>query len=170
MCTVEGEDICNAIETVLRNLKENGKISSSACIRQQQKEAIINIIQSKDTLALLPTGFGKSWIYMLLPLIVQELRKIGFCDIFPSQPVIPVIQPLNAIMQDQVQEARNLGLSAVILNEADSELVISGYYSIVFGSPEVWLENKHNRSLLLTKNFYMNCLVIVVDEVHKVSW
>ena len=53
--------------------------------------------REKDCLCVLPTGYGKSLIYQLLPFVFDELQSEGKC----SSCVI-VVSPLNAIMEDQM--------------------------------------------------------------------
>ena len=53
--------------------------------------------REKDCLCVLPTVYGKSLIYKLLPFVFDELQSEGKC----SSCVI-VVSPLNAIMEDQI--------------------------------------------------------------------
>ena len=53
--------------------------------------------RQKDCLCVLPTRYGKSLIYQLLPFVFDELQSEGKC----SSCVI-VVSPLNAIMEDQI--------------------------------------------------------------------
>ena len=53
--------------------------------------------REKDCLCVLPTGYGKSLIYQLVPFVFDELQSEGKC----SSCVIDV-SPLNAIMEDQI--------------------------------------------------------------------
>ena len=66
--------------------------------RSPQKEIIESILAGKDTLALLPTGAGKSLCYQVPALCIQ-----GVCV---------VISPLIALMQDQVQRLKSLDIQA----------------------------------------------------------
>ncbi len=61
-------------------------------------------------MALLLTGFGKSWIYQLLPIVIEKLGRPKF-----SKAIIVIVSPLVALMDDQVKEAAKLGLCAAQL-------------------------------------------------------
>ena len=53
-------------------------------LKSEQKEIIQNVLERKDSMAVLPTGFGKSMCYVLPPLI---LDKVIFCLRCRSYPV-----------------------------------------------------------------------------------
>ena len=67
--------------------------------RPLQKEIIKAVLDQKDTLALLPTGGGKSYCYQI-PALMQE----GFALI---------ISPLIALMEDQVNNLKEKGIRAL---------------------------------------------------------
>ena len=67
-------------------------------LRTEQIMALSTVAsREKDCLRILPTGYGKSLIYQLLPFVFDELQSEGKC----SSCVI-VVSPLNAIMEDQI--------------------------------------------------------------------
>ena len=66
--------------------------------RPGQEEVIEHVLAGHDTLALLPTGAGKSLCYQL-----PTLHQGGLCL---------VISPLIALMLDQVDRARSIGIKA----------------------------------------------------------
>jgi len=140
------------IESVL---KEFWNYSS---FRDQQREIIDSIISSKDTLALLPTGGGKSLCYQL-PAILSEGITI-------------VISPLLALMKEQVQDLLNRGIPAsYISSEFEDDQLDTIYenlrnniYKILYISPErllnkIFLENISNIEISF----------IAVDEAHCIS-
>ena len=98
--------------------------------RPLQEEIIDSVMLSRDTLALLPTGGGKSYCYQI-PALMRE----GFAL---------VISPLIALMEDQVTNLQNKGIKAMYF-ESDSQGLrlsqqidnaINGNFKVVYVSPE----------------------------------
>ena len=77
-------------------------------LKKEQEEALFNFVCKRDVFVNLPTGFGKSLIYQMAPMVMKEL---GLC----INPIIIVISPLVSLMQDQVNQLEKQGLSAVSL-------------------------------------------------------
>ncbi len=126
--------------------------------RTLQQEIIQSIIDGNDTLALLPTGGGKSICYQV-PAMAME----GLCI---------VVTPLIALMQDQVQALTAKDIPALMLNstmtykQVDNvlKLAINGTYKFLYVSPER-LETKHFLEYLPA----MQLSLIAVDEAHCIS-
>ena len=72
--------------------------------RSLQKDIIENVLAGNDTLAILPTGGGKSLCYQIPALIFDGLTV--------------VVSPLISLMQDQVSGLNALGVNAVFLNSS----------------------------------------------------
>lgn len=126
--------------------------------RDSQEEIINSVINRKDTLALLPTGGGKSLCYQLPALLLE-----GTCL---------VISPLLALMKDQVYQLKNSGIEAEYLSseldEFDAEVIFNrckdGLTKILYVSPErltnrVFLQNLEEIQISF----------IAVDEAHCIS-
>jgi ATP-dependent DNA helicase RecQ len=126
--------------------------------RPLQEDIIQSILNQKDTLALLPTGGGKS-ICFQVPALAQE----GICI---------VVSPLIALMKDQVENltTRNIpalylftGMNRQAINET-LQKATSGSYKFLYCSPERLLSAQFLEYLPA-----MPVSFIAVDEAHCVS-
>ncbi len=126
--------------------------------RPLQKDIIMSVLADRDTLALLPTGGGKSVCYQV-PAMVRE----GMCL---------VISPLIALMQDQVKRLTDIGIPAVSLHsgmnhkmvKATLEMARAGEYKLLYVSPErlqTYLFNDFLPTLDLN--------LVAIDEAHCIS-
>ena len=126
--------------------------------RPLQDEIIHSVLNGQDTLALMPTGGGKSLCFQL-PALAME----GICI---------VISPLIALMKDQVENLKEKGISAVAIyagmgkREIDILLdnCIYGNIKFLYLSPERLLSD-----LVRVRISYMNVNLFAVDEAHCVS-
>jgi ATP-dependent DNA helicase RecQ len=123
------------------------------------QENIINaVLDREDTLALLPTGGGKSLCFQ-----IPALLKEGICI---------VISPLVALMKNQVQRLNDKGIKAIALtsgtsrNQLDTMLdnCIYGNYKFLYLSPE-----RLQQELVQDRIRQMNVNLIAVDEAHCIS-
>lgn len=125
--------------------------------RPQQKEIIETILEGTDTLALMPTGAGKS-ICFQLPALLKEGTTL-------------VISPLISLMEDQVQSLKSNGISAQFYNSTMSteeksllkEDLCANLLKLLYVAPET-LFNEHEDFL---HSFPFE--LIVIDEAHCVS-
>ncbi|HEY1038518.1 MAG TPA: ATP-dependent DNA helicase RecQ [Bacteroidia bacterium] len=126
--------------------------------RPGQEDIINSVLNGHDTLALLPTGGGKSICFQ-----VPALAKDGLCL---------VISPLIALMNDQVANLKSKGIKAMAITSAMNwhEIriafgnCINGNYKFLYISPErlqteVFLKNLQD----------LNISMIAVDEAHCIS-
>jgi len=126
--------------------------------RLKQEEVIEQVLQKKDTLAILPTGGGKSICYQI-PTLMQE----GICL---------VISPLIALMNDQIRHLQSKGIKSVSItsgmhySEIDTALTncIYGGVKFLYLSPE----RLHN-NLVQSRIKEMNINLIAIDEAHCIS-
>ena len=126
--------------------------------RPLQQEIIASVLEGKDSLALLPTGGGKS-ICFQVPALVKE----GICI---------VVSPLIALMKDQVENLKSRGIEAIAIyagmgkREIDILLdnCIYGKIKFLYLSPERLLSE-----LVRVRISYMNVNLIAVDEAHCIS-
>src|SRR5688500_16034956 len=126
--------------------------------RALQQEIILSVLAGKDTLALLPTGGGKSICFQ-----VPALAKEGLCL---------VVSPLIALMKDQVENLKKKDIPALSIYSGMSFWEVKkalqnaayGNYKFLYVSPE-----RLESSLFLEylPGFTVN--LIAVDEAHCVS-
>ena len=77
-------------------------------LKEKQYEALKAVVlKNRDVLAVLPTSYGKSLIYQLLPLVLDFFAANG--SPLRKSTVI-VISPLNALMRDQIVKLKESGL------------------------------------------------------------
>ena len=139
-------------------------------LRPAQEPVISNVLAGNDTLAIMPTGGGKSMCYQLPSLILPGLTV--------------VISPLIALMHDQVQSLTKNGITAAYINSSQSteeqdqvwnclkDIKQKGHtrgegdLKMIYTSPE---------RLLANDKYFLNYLtglpisLIAIDEAHCVS-
>jgi ATP-dependent DNA helicase RecQ len=126
--------------------------------RSGQESIIESVLAGKDTLALLPTGGGKSICYQ-----IPALAKPGLCI---------VVSPLIALMRDQVDNLNSRGIKALAINSAMNKREIDvaldncvyGNYKFLYLSPE-----RLETPIFKARVPKMNVNLIAVDEAHCIS-
>ena len=126
--------------------------------RTPQEEIVLSVIRGKDTLALLPTGGGKSLCYQLPALVLE-----GVCL---------VVSPLLALIKDQVTQLKSIGVEAEYLSseldENEQEEIYAraaeGITKLLYVSPE-----RLSNSMFLQKITNIHISFIAVDEAHCIS-
>ncbi len=126
--------------------------------RPHQREVIENILARRDTLAIMPTGGGKSLCYQIPALLFEGLTV--------------VVSPLIALMKDQVEQLRAAGVPALFLNStlapetyaANMEHIRRGEVKLLYVAPET----------LLTPRIFslldaLKVDLITIDEAHCIS-
>ncbi|MBS1759600.1 MAG: RecQ family ATP-dependent DNA helicase [Bacteroidetes bacterium] len=126
--------------------------------RQMQEDVILSVLKGNDTLALMPTGGGKSLCYQV-PAMMME----GLCL---------VISPLIALMKDQVEHLRRKNITAYAIYSGMSRKEVINVFQIASESNCKFLYLSPER--LETPLFQeylpgLNVTLIAVDEAHCVS-
>lgn len=129
-----------------------------SAFRPLQEEIIRSVLNGHDTLALLPTGGGKSLCYQV-PAMVTD----GICI---------VVTPLVALMKDQVQGLKNKEIKAVAiyygLSSREIDVAIDncvyGDYKFLYLSPE-----RLTTDIIRSRISKMKVSLLAVDEAHCIS-
>jgi ATP-dependent DNA helicase RecQ len=127
--------------------------------RPLQEDIILSVLSGKDTLALLPTGGGKSICFQVPGLALQD----GFTL---------VISPLIALMHDQVMNLQKRGISAAAITstmhkiemEKTIDAAIDGQYRFLYVSPE-----RLETSSFIDVLPQLKISLLAVDEAHCIS-
>ena len=141
-----------AIEAVLKRLKV------TIALKSEQQIALKAFIKKRDVFCVLPTGFGKSLIYQLVPHVLKEMGM--------DEKILIVISPLLALMDNQIKEAAKFDLTALQIGVHNDSDIMNGQCSLVFGTPEAWILNDKWRNMLHSDIYREKVFGIVVDEVH----
>ncbi len=126
--------------------------------RPSQKEVILRTLEGEHSLVLMPTGMGKSLCYQLPALIFSGLTI--------------VISPLIALMKDQVDQLKRLGIDASFVNsslgkgerETRYSNIRRGRYKILYVSPE-----RFRKKGFLDAIGHREVSLLALDEAHCVS-
>ena len=122
------ESFNDAVEKALEALKD----SSIESLTKYQSKALFNVLNGEDTFVSLPTGHGKSLIYQLVPSVSKHLGLLS------EVPIVLVISPLNALIDDQIASVTKLGITACKLDASSLEDTVSlAGNEILFTSPEL---------------------------------
>lgn len=126
--------------------------------RPLQWDIIESVLHKKDTIALLPTGGGKSVCFQVPALAID-----GLCI---------VVTPLIALMKDQVMQLNKKGISATAIHSGMSrrEIDIAIGNSIQKKQKFLYLSPERLQTeMLLAKVHLMNVGLIAIDEAHCIS-
>jgi ATP-dependent DNA helicase RecQ len=125
--------------------------------RPGQKEVVTSILNGTHTLAMLPTGTGKSLCYQLAGYLLEG-------------PVL-IVSPLLSLMQDQVEQMMQFGEKRVIalnsfLNNTERKYALNHLknYKFIFISPEML-----NLEFIIARLQQISISLFVVDEAHCIS-
>lgn len=144
-----------SLEEARRVLKQYWGYDS---FRPAQEKIIRNIIEKEKAIGIVPTGGGKSLGFQIPAMLFS-----GVCL---------VVSPLIALIDDQVQNLIDKGISAIALHSKltkaqyflEVDNIINGKYKFVYVSPEK-LVSEHFRSVLSSFNIHL----MAVDEAHCIS-
>ena len=132
--------------------------------RPRQGEAVFNMLRQNDCVVLLQTGAGKSIIYQLAGLLMPGVTL--------------VVDPINALIEDQVEGLNSYGIDRAVPIKRDLatreernrllRLVARGEYQFVLHSPER-LQSPQFREALEELRWNSLVNMAVIDEAHCVS-
>ena len=175
------DDVCalKCEATVRSRMEDLKKLALSVLVREaasrlgfanvkpQQMEAILAFCQGKDVFVSLPTGFGKTLIFAVLPSLFNTIRQ-------STTSIVVVVSPLAALMAEQRKKFIPMAVNAEFLGELQLDQqaisrVLQGNHELVLVSPESLCYNKELRDMLLSRTYQDNLVAFVVDEAHCIK-
>lgn len=126
--------------------------------RHPQKQVIEHVLNKKDTIALLPTGGGKSLCFQVPTLLLK-----GVCI---------VISPLTALIEDQIKSLTKRNIKAVTIKSGSSENeIITLFDNIKFGNFKfLYLSPERLASKLVQQKIKeLDICLFAIDEAHCIS-
>lgn len=122
-------------------------------LKPKQYSALLDVVNGHDVIAALPTGYGKSLIYELIPFLLQDIKVI-------------VVEPLNVIINQQISKLDGMAVQLKELNMCKA--IKDGHFSYIFiySHPENILGKPSVNKFFQCKCFEENRVVIVIDEAH----
>ena len=130
-------------------------------LKPQQKDAISGFIEEKkDSFVVLPTGYGKSLCFFLLPLILDLM--------FSQDCFIIIISPLRWLIESQLQLIHEKNLKAINLTQHKEGMDLTNV-KYIFTTPETLISPK--TTLLQSETTKQRLKGFIMDEAHCIlNW
>lgn len=127
--------------------------------KPNQFEIIEALVNKQNCIALFPTGYGKSILFIISSLLMDGMSI--------------VVSPLISLMNDQLKDLNKKDVKAVVLHSNLDKKTLLSYYNLIvknkvnliYVSPER-LNDNYFKSIILKIKISM----VVVDEAHTILW
>ena len=144
-------------------------------LKKEQDQAIRAFVEGSDVFISLPTGYGKSLCFAMLPFVYDRLKR----DIVSGSErcissIVICVTPLQSLMMDQHERFSRVGLRVEVVGgcQDDEDALIrvrNGEAQLIYISPELLLTNLQWREMLRSEVYQENLVAFVVDEAHTVN-
>ena len=138
-------------------------------LKEEQEQAIVYIANSCDVFMSLPTGYGKSLCYVMLPRLFNMLRGTA------STSIVLAVSRLIALMKDQVAIFTVKGILTAYVSDredctgATRRSMRKGEHEVMYMSPEALLSTLEMRTMLSTELYWANLVGFIVGEAHSIK-
>ena len=156
----------------------SNSVYHNTILKPKQVKCLEYVYLKNDVLCVLPTGYGKSLVFHLIPALMfakvileQDAGpSLWSMDMSVATTIVVVVSPLNALISNQISRLCSSGIRASVLgvrlNVVDEDTgssfdcdfrlceegkLRSGYYHIVFSHPESFISCTYGRELLKSK-------------------
>ena len=161
---MENMSLDSVLEDVLRSRGQGNLI-----LKPRQNEALQSIaFKGQDCLIVLPTGYGKSLIYQMLPSLFDKISTRNLSS--KDKSIVIVVSPLNALIDDQINKLKSAGVNCTSLRVCGDEVdgafeekiledLQAGKFGLIFTHPEVAVSNRQCRDLFLSAYYLFDHFV-----------
>ena len=137
-------------------------------VKDEQRHSVKSFVEGNDVFVSLPTGYGKSLCFIMLPWVFDRLR--GTCN----TSIALCVSPLTSLMMDQCRKYREMGITVEVIGESQSEPsacshIEKGHYQLLYISPESLIGNPAWREMLRNDVYQRHLVAFIVDEAHCVK-
>ena len=137
-------------------------------LKSKQLDALDAFLKGHDVFVSLPTGYGKSLIFAMLPSLFDLVRARA------ESSIAIVVSPLAALMLEQRSAFSRMGLKCEFLGDLQTDegsyrRIVNGKYQLVILSPENLFYNSSLRDMLLSPTYQDRLVAFVVDEAHCIK-
>lgn len=137
-------------------------------LRAEQDRCVRAFLDGNDVFTCLPTGYGKSLCFAILPHIFDYVRGLEAGQL----SIVICVVPLLSLMADQYNRFKDC-LTVIAVNSTMQQVsmpdVVDGKAQLIYISPEALLSNAKYREMLLSRVYRENLAAFVVDEAHTVK-
>lgn len=139
------------------------------CLKEEQKKALKAFVDGNDVFVSLPTGYGKSLCYALLPSAFDKKRRLA-----EKTSIAMIVSPLIALMKDQSSSFTEKGIVSGYVSDKEStdketkRKIVKGECQLVYISPEALFLSTEWRRMLSSDHYRENLVGFIVDEAHCV--
>ena len=136
-------------------------------LKPLQRHVISSFVTGNDVFVSLPTGFGKSYCFVLLPLVFDYLLDC-------RGSIVLCVSPLTSLMLEQREKYSAKGICCEFVGELQQDIeaitnVKRGLAQLLFISPESLLSNPQWREMLLLPVYQKRVVGLIVDEAHCIA-
>lgn len=150
------------------------KVFGFKAFQLKQEQVISRILNGRSSVAIFPTGGGKSLCYQIPALVFAEVDKLNNIRGEGESGITMVVSPLIALMKDQVDALVRRGVEAAALDSTKSreeylqicDMMQKGELKLLYCAPE----RLNNEGFVeQMKNIRGGIRLLAVDEAHCIS-
>ena len=110
--------VYKVFEKAIKSALQKVNMGNISRFTQPQTRSLFSFLCSNDALVSLLTGYGRSLIYQICPVVAKELSNLE--KQVPAEPILFVVSPMNLLVSDQTNWCERMGINAC---KVDMEMI-----------------------------------------------